>query len=30
MLGIATATAMVSVLGLAYIFIKYGGDYGVE
>ena len=30
MLGIATATAMVSVLGLAYIFIKYGGDYGPE
>ena len=26
MLGIATATAMVSVLGLAYVFLKYGGE----
>ena len=30
MLGIATATAMVSVLGLTYFFLKYGGDYGPE
>jgi halocyanin-like protein len=27
-LGIATTVAMASTLGLAYFFIKYGGDYG--
>ncbi|WP_435363239.1 plastocyanin/azurin family copper-binding protein [Haloarchaeobius sp. DYHT-AS-18] len=27
-IGIALTTAMVSVLGLAYVFLKYGGDYG--
>ncbi|MDG5776458.1 halocyanin domain-containing protein [Haloarculaceae archaeon H-GB2-1] len=27
-LGIAATFAMVSTLGLAYFFIKYGGDYG--
>ncbi|WP_439025630.1 plastocyanin/azurin family copper-binding protein [Haloarchaeobius sp. DT45] len=27
-LGIALTTAMLSVLGLAYVFLKYGGDYG--
>jgi hypothetical protein len=25
-LGIATSVAMVSTLGLAYVFLKYGGD----
>ncbi|WP_435069760.1 plastocyanin/azurin family copper-binding protein [Haloplanus sp. C73] len=29
-LGIATFGAMVSTLGLTYVFMKYGGDYGVE
>jgi plastocyanin len=29
-LGIATTLSMVSTLGLAYIFMKYGGDYGAE
>ena len=27
-LGVATLFAMVSTLGLAYFFMKYGGDYG--
>ncbi|MFC4549421.1 MULTISPECIES: plastocyanin/azurin family copper-binding protein [Halorussus] len=27
-LGIATTTALVFTLGLAYFFLKYGGDYG--
>jgi plastocyanin len=27
-IGIATTGALVSVLGLAYFFMKYGGDYG--
>jgi hydroxymethylglutaryl-CoA reductase len=27
-LGVATAGAMVLTLGLAYFFLKYGGDYG--
>jgi plastocyanin len=27
-LAIATMTAMLSVVGLAYFFLKYGGDYG--
>jgi hypothetical protein len=27
MLGIASGFAMVSTLGLAYFFMKYGGDY---
>jgi hypothetical protein len=26
-LGIATLIAMVSTLGMAYFFLKYGGDY---
>src|SRR6056297_225728 len=29
-LGIVTMAAMVSVVLLAYFFLKYGGDYGVE
>jgi plastocyanin len=29
-LAIATAVAMVSIVGFAYIFLKYGGDYGEE
>jgi plastocyanin len=29
-LGIATAFGMLSTLGLAYFFMKYGGDYGQE
>jgi plastocyanin len=29
-LAIATATAMVSVVVLAYFFLKYGGDYGEQ
>lgn len=29
-LGIAATTTMVSVLGLTYFFMKYGGDYPVE
>jgi hypothetical protein len=27
-LGIATTAALVFTLGLAYFFLKYGGDYG--
>jgi halocyanin-like protein len=27
-LGVATTVAMVTTLGLAYVFMKYGGDYG--
>lgn len=27
-LGIVAASTMGSVLGLAYFFMKYGGDYG--
>jgi hypothetical protein len=27
-LGVAATGAMASVLGLAYFFLKYGGDYG--
>jgi hypothetical protein len=26
-LGVATTFAMVATLGLAYFFLKYGGDY---
>jgi hypothetical protein len=26
-LGVATTVAMVSTLGMAYVFMKYGGDY---
>ena len=29
-LGIATAFGMLSTLGLAYFFMKYGGDYGQD
>ncbi|RDZ55755.1 hypothetical protein C5B91_19930 [Haloferax sp. Atlit-10N] len=29
-LGILAFAAMVSTLGLTYVFMKYGGDYGVE
>ena len=29
-LGIATAFGLLSTLGLAYFFMKYGGDYGQE
>lgn len=29
-LGIAATTAMMSTLGLAYFFMKYGGDYGIN
>lgn len=29
-LAVATVSAMLSVLALAYFFIKYGGDYGQE
>ncbi|NHN58080.1 plastocyanin/azurin family copper-binding protein [Halorussus rarus] len=28
--GIVTVAAMVSVVALAYFFLKYGGDYGLE
>jgi hypothetical protein len=27
-LGVAAMAAMMSTLGLAYFFIRYGGDYG--
>ncbi|MEF8908404.1 MAG: halocyanin domain-containing protein, partial [Haloarculaceae archaeon] len=27
-LGVATGFVMVATLGLAYFFVKYGGDYG--
>jgi plastocyanin len=29
-LGVATAFAMVTTLGLGFFFMKYGGDYGVD
>ncbi|MCO8268384.1 halocyanin, partial [Haloferax sp. AB510] len=29
-LGVATTFAMVATLGLAYFFMKYGGDYDVQ
>ncbi|RBI61824.1 plastocyanin [halophilic archaeon] len=29
-LGVATVSAMVSVLVLVYFFLKYGGDYGLD
>jgi plastocyanin len=29
-LGVATAFAMVTTLGLGFFFIKYGGDYGID
>ena len=29
-LGIATMVGMLSTLGLAYFFIRYGGDYEVD
>jgi hypothetical protein len=29
-LGIAATTALASTLGLAYFFMKYGGDYGMD
>jgi plastocyanin len=29
-LGVATVSAMLSVLVLVYFFLKYGGDYGLE
>ncbi|SEO40472.1 plastocyanin [Halogranum amylolyticum] len=29
-LGVATSFSMVATLGLAYFFMKYGGDYGTE
>ena len=29
-LGVATAFAMVTTLGLGFCFMKYGGDYGVD
>lgn len=28
--GIVTVAAMVSIIALAYFFLKYGGDYGLE
>ncbi|WP_137285641.1 plastocyanin/azurin family copper-binding protein [Halorussus salinisoli] len=28
--GIATVATMVAIVGLAYFFLKYGGDYGLE
>jgi plastocyanin len=29
-LGVATAFAMVTTLGLGFFFMKYGGDYGID
>ncbi|WP_458206955.1 plastocyanin/azurin family copper-binding protein [Haladaptatus sp. NG-SE-30] len=29
-LGVATVSALLSVLALAYFFLKYGGDYGLD
>ncbi|ELK46159.1 halocyanin, partial [Haloferax sp. BAB-2207] len=29
-LGVATTFAMIATLGLAYFFMKYGGDYDVQ
>ena len=29
-LGVATTFSMIATLGLAYFFMKYGGDYGTE
>jgi hypothetical protein len=29
-LGVATTFAMVATLGLAFFFMKYGGDYEIE